>query len=867
MKFLATIPSSFTTRVEVDLQKHNVCHIGFVFDFNLADAGVRATDQTPIEKFDAACEKLNSQLTLDEALSKEFAEFLALGACYNKTVGQQPVSAMIRVGGITKRVAVYGDRSIDAFGRVESPQPFTEMPITPEKAFGGEGYPSNPLGVGAHCKDLDPSEPRVLPNIEMPNQLLEAGFESPDPAGFWPWPQDHPVRLGMLGKFNEDWLANRWPHAPSDTQSAYYNQAPLDQRITGYWQGGEPIEIVNMHPEHSHIQSAIPRVRPRIFVVREALGQESFVELKTVMDTLWLLPEQLTGIMIARASVQCKDLDGDDIKAVYADIEVQGEAPKSLDEQYETYLLAAGIKLPEESEEPDSDLEGEEEPDVVNDAETFLQDLPEADLTADPTDDAAVAAMAEDQAAYAKVDAWADGVLQKTDMTKANEMIEDAMNKALPQDADNPEALKALLRESRTGIADALKASGLSEDDVLKAMASNPEMAPFVEMMQGAPGGLQGMLADLEANIDELFALNKQLEELENAPPEAEQEEDEFEEEEVVEPTLTREWVVEHHAQGGSFAEMDLSELDLSNLVLKGAVFTGAVVTGCNFQRTDLSNARFEQASVVACDFSESQLKFANFYGASVSESTFGSANLGFANLSGADMSGCRLPAAQLEKANATGATFNDSDLQGVQAPGLVADQAQFHDANLMKADFQQSRFTRAVFFNANIAETNFRAIYAPRADFCSATAVRSDFSEAFLNDTEADESTDFSGASFVGANLEGVSWAGPKLDSANLDDASLDNADMTGASMKGARMIRAVAKGATLDKVTLHDADLSGLNLFEGRLRGADISNSRLEMGNYFGVDFQDATLDRVSFEGSDIGRTILAVRKALGK
>lgn len=871
MKNLSTHSHSLVARTEVAPGGGLACHLGVAWRFHLYATGLDQGAETPLEVFDLVSERYDARVVFDEALSKASAEFLAIGACHSRASEDQPVSVMIRVGEVSKRVAVYGDRQVNALGRIEGPAPFTAMPITPEKAFGGKGYAANPLGFGAPVDET--TESRSLPNIELPNQLLEAGYETPEPAGFWPWPQEHPARLAMLGKFDDSWLVERWPHLPSDTQPAFYNQAPLDQRAAAFWQGGEPIEILNMHPEHAHIRSAIPRVRPRIFVVRQEGQEETFVELNTEMDTLWLLPDELTGILIARASVKCHDLDGVDIKAVYADVEAQDEAPKSLDAQYEAYLLAAGIKLPVEPEDASEIDEPEAanspEKDVVAEADELIRQIAPPVLPPSDEELAVIKALQEDTAALERASEWADESMKRIDMNKYNQMVEDAMNKAFPPGTDDPEVVKATLRASGQQIAEVLKQTGMSEEALLAQMATFPEMAQLAELVGNTPGGFQGLLADIEQSMDELFALDKKLEELENAPPELETNVDEAagNDDHSIEPTLTREWVVEHHAQGGSFAEMDLSELDLSNLMLKGAVFTGAVLTACDFRNTDLSNARFDGASVVGCDFSQAQLKFANMKSASVSESAFVSANLGFANLSDADLSDCRLPEVHLDKANATGASFNQSDLSGAVAPGLVADQAQFHDAKLAKADLQQARLTRAVFFNTDLSGANLQSIYAPRADFSSACATGADFSEAFLSDTEADDATDFSDTRFVGTNLEGASWAGPKLDGANLDGASLDNADLTGASMKGCRMIRAVAKNATLDKVTLHNADLSGINLFEGRLRGANIAHSKLEMGNFFGADFQDVVLDKVSFEGSDIGRTILSVRKALAK
>jgi uncharacterized protein YjbI with pentapeptide repeats len=140
--------------------------------------------------------------------------------------------------------------------------------------------------------------------------------------------------------------------------------------------------------------------------------------------------------------------------------------------------------------------------------------------------------------------------------------------------------------------------------------------------------------------------------------------------------------------------------------------------------------------------------------------------------------------------------------------------------------------------------------------------AMGAKFGDADLSGSKANSKTSFAGAFLARADMSQVKWDKTVLDGATMDRVILENADLTGCSLIKAQMINAIAKQACFDKVNLEQADLRGVNFFEGSMRKAKLKGALLEVGNYYGVDFIDAAIDGASFRDSILDKTILALR-----
>ena len=192
--------------------------------------------------------ELGRDAALDQCMPKQNAELLISGKAFaRKDAPQKAVAARARVGAIDKTVWVVGDRRWQFGGVASEPEPFTEMDIKWENAFGGDGYALNPLGKGSKPIKGDQGEVHPLPNVEDPKNLIKSTRDTPPPAGFGAYDFIWPQRYGKVGTYDADWLKNRFPGFAKDMDWALWNAAPADQIIKGYFKGDESYLFENMN--------------------------------------------------------------------------------------------------------------------------------------------------------------------------------------------------------------------------------------------------------------------------------------------------------------------------------------------------------------------------------------------------------------------------------------------------------------------------------------------------------------------------------------------------------------------------------------------------------------------------------------------
>jgi hypothetical protein len=332
--------------------------LGVCLYFNLLDPEQLQTEQ---ELWRDLSDQMGEDFMFDQALPKPRGEFLVTGACHNPD-GQRTRSHLsVRVGRVSKRLYVFGDREWKNLV-VTEPKPFTAMPVAWSNAFGGPGFERNPLGKGAAAVVGDDGRVRrPLPNLEYPDQLIGAESDRPEPAAFGPLDVMWPQRAAMRGTYDQAWLDERWPYGyPRDMDPEFFNCAPRDQRIDGYFRGDESIEIVNMHPDHPHVVSRLPGRRVRLFMTRKAdfelfpvdrQFEEVFAEIPLRIDTVWLLPGVLRGVALYRGVARVADEEYEDVSRVLIRTEWAAEEPRPVEEYYEMMKRAHRLHL-EEAQPP-----------------------------------------------------------------------------------------------------------------------------------------------------------------------------------------------------------------------------------------------------------------------------------------------------------------------------------------------------------------------------------------------------------------------------------------------------------------------------------------------------------------------------------
>jgi uncharacterized protein YjbI with pentapeptide repeats len=276
---------------------------------------------------------------LDMGMPKPHGEVLATGSC-SAPRGQSrrgcPVS--LRVGPVHKELYVFGDRfwkMTPAGMMISDPLPFSEMPVSWDRAFGGEGFEKNPTGRGITPVIRPGEEPAVaLPNIEYPGELIGAPDQKPTPAGFGPLDMMWPQRQKKTGTYDEKWLRERWPWFPEDMNYEFFNCAPEDQYLQDFFRGDESVEIAHMHPDLPYITSSLPGLRIRCFVTKKEAPKseiEFFQDVTMRIDTVWLFPSLVRGIVMYRGTTEILDEEYGDVIRIFVATERLTDSPGTLE--------------------------------------------------------------------------------------------------------------------------------------------------------------------------------------------------------------------------------------------------------------------------------------------------------------------------------------------------------------------------------------------------------------------------------------------------------------------------------------------------------------------------------------------------------
>jgi hypothetical protein len=173
------------------------------------------------------------------------------------------VEVEFSVGPLRKKALVFGDRywfSGFTGPDVLGPEPFEEMPLVYERAFGGWDRshadperdvpdPRNPLGCGFQ-KRFAPHQDRLpLPNVEDPNDLITDMNSRPNPIGFGFTNPDWQPRSQFAGTMDDAWMRDRMPELPADFDVRFFNAASSGLVAQGYLRGNEIVRVSNCSQE------------------------------------------------------------------------------------------------------------------------------------------------------------------------------------------------------------------------------------------------------------------------------------------------------------------------------------------------------------------------------------------------------------------------------------------------------------------------------------------------------------------------------------------------------------------------------------------------------------------------------------------
>lgn len=710
----------------------------------IADEQVTALGEVPWDDGDPPSLRTES----DYAVLKPRGEWYLTGTAH--APGGRPTTVVpvkVRVGGMQKQLAVWGDRTWQrgVLGQKPGPPaPFTAMPLRWERSFGGPRVPENPVGRGTGPIQVDKTAIDPLPNIEDPARPVLSRDDRPPPAGMFAIPCTWRARISRTGTYDDHWKSSRWPFFPKDFDFTFFNCAPPDQWKDGYWRGDEELELAGIHPTRARIRTRLPGLAARVFVEwttprpagakplellsraeLEALGPPKLKDVPLRLDTIVLDGDAGHAVCQWRGLVEVADAQLSNVARIFVVHEpIDTRRPHA---EYEAWLLR---KLLEEAAEfeMDDDLA-----------------LPDGAPTGG---DAAPDVKSEIQLAHTQI---ADGLMSFLSATAA-----------IAGDAPLPDAAAVRAKYEEHGID--------------PAILPDPEVAEPEEIED--PPSLVRLAAILRRKLGRSFT----EQDLSGAPyqkldlsgvdfsgsilTEARFEGANLRTCVFDGATLARASLGGADARGASFREADLSELTAREARFEGAVFDGASGSHAVFRSSRFADASFERADLEACD-------------------------LAFCDLRGAKLDGADFVGSTLDGSDFTQSSMADTSLESVHAHDAIFERCKMPDLRASDgADFTRARFL---------------LVEAPGAQLQGAILVDASFAGSNL------EGADLSEANAERLNLLKCQLKGARLDRANLREAVLLSANLFEASLEEAQLARADARGASFFSANLWRAQTRG--------------------------------------------------------
>ncbi len=816
---------------------------------------------------------------LDEIKPKVRGEALLSGFAFapqGKPVPIVPVRLTIGPAGqplVDKEVWAIGDRWWKLTGPTEA-VPFTAMPLSYDRAFGGEGHAPNPVGKGyAVVKNEAGEAAQPLPNLEMAKKLVTSPRERPPIAAFGPVDPALPQRMKKLGTYDRRWIETRYPEMAEDFDPTYFNVAPDDQWIDGYWQGGEPFALQNVHPDRPRIEGTLPSFSARCLVTRRGADEGVLDDVALRCDTIWFLPHKDRVVLLFRGGIDVADEEASDVVDVLLALERKGE-PRSLDHYREVRRRR------------------------LDKRRGALHSLREGDLLPADLRIAKAAALAEMDAILAREDLVQGNMRRRAqrELAAARARFEAAgldpdahLPKELPPEPKVPEIhelpdfvddvtaqAEAARRDAETRRAEALdrlreacRKVGIDAD---RKMAGDRRGGPPKFTAEGHVAHVKELLAKAKAlgipppanaaKIDDpafLESLRRAETAIRDAyrraaqhmPPASPLDEPEA-------SALRRE------VEAALSAKESLAGLDLTGAALEGLDFSGCDLSGSFLEKARLAGCSFRGANVERAVFTRADLSGADFHGAKASGANFGEADLTRtkltggvdlseavligAMLTGTDLTGAKLDKAQISDARcerptlaqitATELTVLKGDLRGADLRGARVQRAALLNVDLSGADLSGASFFRTSFVDATIEDACLRGIKLERVSF-----------------VKVEKGSSLARSDLRGADLRRLNLRGVNLEGADLREADLTDADLSGANLRGAKLEAVRAVGARFIKADLTGADLARADLMRAMMGGALVGGASFEEANLFRADGAKMKGDdKTSFKGANL-------------
>ena len=804
-----------------------------------------------------AAEELGKDLCIDAGIPKTNAEYIISASAFTPGgVPQETCPVSVRIGELEKTIYVVGDR----FWRGQKqtkPQPFTQMPITWDRAFGGEGFDRNPLGKGFQPVETEHGPIQFLPNLEIPGKMITTPKQTPNPMGFGPVDLMWPQRSSKVGTYDQKWLKQDFPGFARDMDWTFHNIAPQDQQQATFFTGIESFEFMNLHPTIPKIKGKLPGLRTRTFVTQRKGGNDVFLELDTNLTTLWFFPHALRGILVFQGSHVCSEDDASDITHLMVASEALREE-KSISHYQD--VLAKRL------DKDTAIVYALREQDLLHSGAT--ENIPEDDLSEmmklitpefllkknltnarkrrieESRENVASYGLDPDEHGPKVVD---DNFEMPTDLSEIFEMQKDAINQAEEDKKRAENRVEQMMQDIEPDLVSAGYDPQMIRDEISQGKTGPPEFTADgeIERIRGLAKGCR----DLGTPVDELedWATN---EEIHQSWREAEQKirdayvlaahfQDPVPVKSEAESEQIRGIVLKRYLSRESFSYFDLSGANLSGLDLRGADFRNGWLESVDFTGADLSGASFENAVLARANLTNATCHLTNFNGANLAranltnfigkDNRFNSTNFFESNLTNADFSD-----ATIDKADFFSTKLNNAKFTGAHCNSIF-----FSKVETKNLDFSLSTLKKVSFVECDVSDADFGGADFEAVTFAKCVGRCINFKKIKAENFAVLQSESFKQCDFRGANIKTLNLRGVDLQECDFSGANLQTIDLSEANLERAKFYRTVTREARFIKANLQEANMTSIDLIEADMQKADIRGTNFLGANLYAANF----------------------------
>lgn len=842
--------------------------------FSLSEAGRTLPEN---ELWQIVAQALGRDGMLDAAMPKSRAEYIVLGNFH--APGSKPVPAgyvEVKVGNHSKRLDVFGNRywkkAVGIGVGVTDPEPMTEMPLSFQNAFGGEGYKENPLGKGAVAIETEDGKRQPLPNLELPGRLIGSPDDKPPPASFGMIDLTWPQRFKKVGTYDQKWQKERAPGLADDIDWTHFNATAPDQWLEGFFKGDEPFALRNLHPEKPLIEGRLPGLVSRVFITQKMPdSSKQFRELDMKLDTVYFLPTHDAGLILWRGDDLIGTDDAMDVEQIMVAFENLGDTRRSLEHYQQALRKRLDPKsrskylLNEQDLIPDGDRSGLLEIIERGEQETGREGVLAKNLKVRAAKEheqvrEKMLSMGVKPEQLPAMEAGTDSPPFKLDELDLDKMAADAKAKAEQARQDATNKLRAMCEQFGQNFDEIMaktrsravlpRFTGTSQlENMRKLAAAFPAVAEKFDAALAAAqtDDLKARMQQAENAFHKGYALAAQ--EMISVLPE----------ERHAGLTALHTEVMRRRSAGESLAHMDLAGVSLAGENLSGMDFSGAYLEFADFSGADLSGANFSNAILAKANLSDTKLDGTDLSGACLGKATLHGARGTDAKLDRAVLSAVSLSGSVLERASFSESQVLKGDFSGCELKHGRISNVVFYDCDFSNANFEGTEFNKGIVVQGKADRINLSRARGTGLLFVNIALEAAQCREAELENLRVVGESTLKGADFTRARLPGSNLRALDMQDARFEGAVLDRCEISDSNLKGAKLSGASAVHALFMRTNFEGADLSGMNGMETMLNKARLVNANLGNSNFYGAEFLGVTVGDTRFNGANLKLTKL--------